>query len=52
MATGAACHRRQPAYSRMFPLTNTDNLQEFWLGTSELEGSSSAFDGLSLVFYR
>lgn len=36
----------------MFPLRNDDNLLELWVGSSDLEGSSSAFGGLRLVFYR
>lgn len=36
----------------MFPLTNENSLLELWVGTSELEGSSSAYGGLRFVFYR
>ncbi len=36
----------------MFPLTNENNLLELYVGSSELEGSSSAFGGLRFVFYR
>lgn len=36
----------------MLPLANANNLLELWVGTSELEGSSSVFGGLRFVFYR
>lgn len=36
----------------MLPLSSENNLVEFWGGSSELEGTSTAFGGIRFIFYR